>query len=147
MQRNKLRPRFILPALGACLLALGGCGVPPGMAAPATPSAPASAIHVLTPGRSVAVTTTQTLKLERVNDSRCKVGAVCVWAGYISYSFILSDANGATPFTLSDSMPGGSPASTLRKLTFTLLSVEPSAPPALNAPEPNYRVTVKVSSP
>ncbi|MEC5160976.1 hypothetical protein ACFDR9_000343 [Janthinobacterium sp. CG_23.3] len=142
MKRNILRLWLILPALCACLALLGACGA----ASSAADNPPAGSVtHVMAVGQSVAVTPTATLKLDRVNDSRCKTGAVCVWAGYVSYSFTLSDGTGASSFTLSDSMPGGSPEVTQQKLTFTLVSVDPAAPPALHAPEPHYRVTVKVT--
>lgn len=143
MKRSIWRPWLTLPALCALLAALCACGSPSG-AAEKEKAGPTSVTHVMTVGQSVSITPTTTLKLDRVNDSRCKTGAVCVWAGYVSYSFTLSNASGAQSFTLSDSMPGGAPATTLQRLTFTLLSVDPAAPPALHAPEPNYRVTVQV---
>ena len=133
-------------AIAAVLAMLGGCGAPGKTDAPAAEVAPHSVTYVLAAGQSIALTAHDTLTLERDNDSRCKTGAVCVWQGYISYSFKLSNAAGASAFVLSDSMPGGVPSVSLRRLTFALQSVEPKAPPALNAPAPDYRVTLKVST-
>lgn len=136
--------------LSLMLVLLGGlsaCGGPTSAAdKPAgKTSAPSSANYVLAVGQTIPVTATETLKFDRVNDSRCKTGAVCVWAGYVSYSFTLSNAAGASSFTLSDAMPGGAPAATLQRLTFALVSAEPAAPPALHEPDPVYRVSLKVT--
>ncbi|HEV7814108.1 MAG TPA: hypothetical protein VGP06_03285 [Janthinobacterium sp.] len=109
------------------------------------PPARTSAEYVLSVGQSVAIAPSFTLKLDRVNDSRCKTGAVCVWAGYLSFSFTLDSPNGPSSFVLSDSMPGASKSATLQGLRFTLVSVQPDTPPALDQPAPTYRVTLKVA--
>ncbi|KQV91114.1 hypothetical protein ASD15_03425 [Massilia sp. Root351] len=111
-----------------------------------TPPAPKrkSATYTLTAGQSVALTPTATLKLERVNDSRCKTGAVCVWEGYISYSFVLTNNGNASNFVLAEKMPGGSNTATQQGLRFTLTGLEPPDPPAVHAPAPTYRVSLRV---
>ena len=140
-----------LPLLLILMGALSACGGPSSAADKAgdktvgKTAAPGSANYVLAVGQAIPVTATETLKFERVNDSRCKAGAVCVWAGYVSYSFTLSNAAGASSFTLSEAMPGGAPAATLQRLTFALVSAEPAAAPALHEPDPAYRVTLKVT--
>jgi hypothetical protein len=111
---------------------------------PAPPPPRTSATYTLSPGQTVALTPTTTLKLERVNDSRCKPGAVCVWEGYVSYSFVLICNGGSSNFVLADSMPGGSNSVTQQGLRFTLGTVEPAAPPPLNAPTATYRVSLRV---
>lgn len=135
-------PTFLLPLwLGVALLA--GCG-----AATSTGDArntPRSVTHVLSPGEQVAITATDTLKLDRVNDSRCRAGAVCVWKGYVSYSFTLLHSAGATDLVLSDSMPNGASSITINHLTFTLLDVDPATPPPVDAAIPTYRVKVKIT--
>ncbi|CDG85114.1 hypothetical protein [Janthinobacterium agaricidamnosum] len=103
--------------------------------------------YVLTVGQSVALASGETLKLDRINDSRCKVGAVCVWEGYVSYSLTLTNKDGAAALVLSDSMPGGSPTVSRANLVLTLVGAEPATPPALHGPEPDYKVTLKVSQP
>lgn len=108
-------------------------------------SSPGGASYVLRAGQSVLVAPAARLKLERINDSRCRTGAVCVWAGYISYSFTLRGKNGTSRFVLSDSMPGAARSATRQKMTFTLLSVAPQAPPAVDAAAPDYRVTLLVN--
>lgn len=101
--------------------------------------------YVLSPGQSVAIAPSVTLKLDHVNDSRCKTGAVCVWAGYLSYSFTLSSPQGNSAFVLSDTMPNGSKSAVQQKLRFTLLSTEPDTPPTAKQPAPPYRVTLQVA--
>jgi hypothetical protein len=138
---------------------LYACGTANGRAtAGATANIPFNATYVLQQGASAVITpaatpgiaggaTAPTVKLERVNDSRCRVGAVCVWAGYISYSFTLTKPDGTTSnFVLSDTMPNGKPSVTQDGLTFALAGVEPQAVPAKNEPAPDYRVSLRVSN-
>lgn len=134
--------QLLLP-VWLCLALLAGCG-----AATSTSEAvntPRSVTHVLSPGQQVAITATDTLRLERVNDSRCRTGAVCVWKGYVSYSFTLLHSAGATDLVLSDSMPNGASSITINHLTFTLLDVDPATPPAVDSAMPTYRVKVKIT--
>jgi len=135
--------------LGLILAVLAACSGARNLAdkAPAAPHGPTTADYVLSPGQTLVLAPAVSIKLDRVNDSRCKTGAVCVWAGYISYSFTLDNPHGggASTFVLSDSMPGARKTVTLQRLRFTLVSAEPETPPALDQPAPPYRVTVKVA--
>jgi len=135
--------RLLLPLFITCLAVLAGCGAP--SSASDAENTPRTVTQVLTPGQQVPITASDTLKLERVNDSRCRKGAVCVWKGYVSYSFSLIGKTGTSDITLSDSMPGGASSVTVNHLTFTLLDVDPDTPPAMNAAEPVYRVKVKIT--
>lgn len=161
MKTTILRQLFVLPLLTAIMAMLYACGAASG-GGRATGDASAnksfSKLYVLQQGASAVITpaaapgiaggaTAPTVKLERVNDSRCRVGAVCVWAGYISYSFTFTKPDGSTSnFVLSDSMPDGKTSVTQDGLTFTLAGVEPQAVPAKNEPAPDYRVSLKVSN-
>jgi hypothetical protein len=148
MKFNLLRQFFNVSLFLALILAvLVACSGARNLAekTPAAPPGPTTADYVLTPGQAVAIAPSVSIKLDRVNDSRCKTGAVCVWAGYISYSFTLDGQNGASSFVLSDSMPGAKKSVTLQRLRFTLVSVIPETPPPLDQPAPPYRVTVKVT--
>jgi len=105
-----------------------------------------SASYALRQGEAVTLGPDTTLKLERVNDSRCKKGAVCVWAGYISYTFTLKNTAGSRDFVLAENMPNASPTVTQDGLTFALESLEPPEPPALHASAaPEYRINVRVT--
>lgn len=156
MKKTILRQLIVLPLLAAIMAMLYACGAATGAGRQAS-IAPVrfSNTYVLRQGASVAITPTTegiaagapVLRLERVNDSRCRTGDVCVWAGYISYSFTLTPPNGeASSFVLSDSMPNGKTSVALDGLTFTLAGVEPQAVPAKNEPAPDYRVSLKVSN-
>lgn len=135
--------RWFLSLCITCLAVLAGCGAP--SSASDAENTPRTVTQILSPGQQVPITATDILKLERVNDSRCRKGAVCVWKGYVSYSFTLIGKAGNTDITLSDSMPGGASSVTVNHLTFTLLDVDPDTPPAMHAAEPTYRVKVKIT--
>jgi hypothetical protein len=74
------------------------------------------------------------------------VGAVCVWAGYISYTFTLTKGGTSASFVLAADMPGASKTVSQNGLTFTLLGVEPDSVPHMKAPMPDYRVSVRVTA-
>nr|WP_315212216.1 hypothetical protein [uncultured Duganella sp.] len=159
MMKTILRQLIVLPLLIGVMAMLYACGTASSRAtAGATANKPFNTTYVLQQGASAVIApaatqgiaggaTAPTVKLERVNDSRCRVGAVCVWAGYISYSFTLTKADGTTSnFVLSDSMPNGKTSVTQDGLTFALAGVEPQAVPAKNEPAPDYRVSLRVSN-
>lgn len=141
-RRPLLLPLLYLAAglLLATLAILPACS---SMRAPAAPAGPV--VVVLGPQEQAEVAPGTTLRLERVNDSRCRVRAVCVWAGYISFSFTVSDRSGSTPFVLAEDMPGGTLTVVQRGLRFTLTGFDPKTPPKLRGPAPAYRVSVQVS--
>ncbi|TFW25304.1 hypothetical protein E4L98_09450 [Duganella callida] len=150
MKNAILRQLIILPMLAALMALLHACS-----AARANPPARFTNTYVLRQGASVAITPAMVgdsgaapvLRLERVNDSRCHPGAVCVWAGYISFSFALLLPDGSnSSFVLSDKMPGGSGSVTRNGLSFTLTGFEPTDVPAKTEPAPDYQVSLKVSN-
>lgn len=147
-----MHPRLICLGMAGLVLAIAAaCGSTRSAAddanerAASRPPPRTSASYVLAQGETVKLAPAVTLKLERVNDSRCKTGAVCVWAGYISYSFVLTDKQGHSSFVLAEDMPGASKSLTRNGLTFTLQGLEPAEPPALKAPPPHYRISLRVS--
>ena len=80
-----MKTGFLLPILLAFLAGQSAWGNAAGQAA----ANPGAASYVLRAGQNILVAPGTKLTLDRINDSRCRTGAVCVWAGYISYSFIL----------------------------------------------------------
>jgi hypothetical protein len=160
MKAILLKQLIVLPLLLAVLAALHACGSASGMGRAADAPPRFSNTYVFKVGSSINVpagsgpaiagataAAAPSVKLERVNDSRCRVGAVCVWAGYISYSFSLTSPDGSVSnFVLSDNMPGASSKVTQNGLTFSLAGVEPQAVPAKNQPTPDYRVSLRVSN-
>jgi len=123
---------------------IAACSVPQTAAGDSTP-ARTSASYALRQGETVTLAKGTTLTLERINDSRCKQGAVCVWAGYISYTFALAGPQGKQSIVLAENMPNAAPTATQQGLTFALEKLEPPAPPALDAAAPDYRVSLRVT--
>jgi len=103
--------------------------------------------YALRAGQTVRLARDTTLKLERINDSRCRKNTVCVWQGYISYSFTLQDAKGSKSFVLAENMPNAQPAAVQNGIAFALESLDPPEPLAADEPAPNYRVSLRVNLP
>jgi hypothetical protein len=159
MKKSILRQLIVLPLLTLVMAALYACGSASGTSRAAATPPRFAATYVLAQGASASITpavpaanassgaAAPVVRLERVNDSRCREGAVCVWAGYISYSFSLTRADGASSnFVLSDSMPNGATSITRDGLTFTLAGVEPQAVPPKSDSMPDYRVSLYVTN-
>jgi len=159
MKITILRQLIVLPMLVAMMAALHACGSAGTVQRTVAPASftqtyvlRQGASAVITPaaaaGRSAGMASAApVVRLERVNDSRCRTGAVCVWAGYISFSFVLQQPDGsASNFVLSDSMPNGSPTATQSGLNFTLAGFTPQQAPSKNDPAPDYQVSLKVSN-
>ena len=156
--KSVLRQLIVLPLLTVVMAGLYACGSPSGTSRAAATPQPFATTYVLAQGASALIAPAAqpaangkaiapVVRLDRVNDSRCREGAVCVWAGYISYSFSLTCPDGATSsFVLSDSMPNGATSVTQDGLTFTLAGVEPQAVPPKNDIIPDYRVSIRVSN-
>jgi hypothetical protein len=140
-----MKPRVMsLCFAGLSLVIAAACSSPPPREA-SRPAPRTTENYVLTQGQTITLTPFTTLRLERINDSRCKAGAVCVWAGHISYRFVLTDKQGDTSFVLAEDMPGATKSVTRNGLIFTLQGVEPAEPPPLKAPPPDYRVSLRVN--
>jgi len=109
---------------------------------------PFSITYVLSQGQSVAMPVKRkaTLRLDRINDSRCRPGDVCVWKGYISYSFIYRDGEAGSSFVLAEDMPGAASSITQNGLTFTLAGLAQQASADKNETRPDYRVSLRVSN-
>ncbi|MYM38975.1 hypothetical protein [Duganella qianjiadongensis] len=152
MKTSILRQLVILPLLIASMALLYACSSAFGRAGAEPPAVTRNI--VLTQGASVALAATASsnhaaaqLRLERVNDSRCRAGTVCVWAGYISYSFVLTGQDGSTSqFVLSENMPNARASITEQGWTITLTGLEPQAAPAKDEIAPDYRVSLRVSN-
>jgi hypothetical protein len=158
MKTTILRQLIVLPLLVSAMAMLHACGAAKG----ASRAAPASFTtqYVLRQGASVVISPAvagaaagiatvpaPVVRLERINDSRCRAGAVCVWAGYISFSFVLQQPDGSVSnFVLSEDMPNGTAKASRNGLYFTLAGFEPQQVPAKNEEMPDYRVSLKVSN-
>jgi hypothetical protein len=73
---------------------LAGCaGIPT-----ETPLRPGS--HVLAEHQAVALTPAVSVRYDSFTDSRCPKGAMCIWAGKVSYNFTLASQAGNESFAL-----------------------------------------------
>ncbi|NVD99121.1 hypothetical protein [Massilia sp. BJB1822] len=143
-----MQPRIISFMLCLCIFSIiAACGIARSTAPEPSPRTPmrTSASYTLTAGQTVQIAAGATLTLDRINDSRCRKGAVCVWAGYISFSFTVNKGGASQSFVLAEDMPNAGKTQVLDGLTYTLESLEPPDPPAVDAPAPDYRVTVRVT--
>lgn len=158
MKNTILRQLIVLPLLVAVMAALHACGSA-GTAQRAVAPAAFTQTYLLRQGASAIIapavassrasmaSTAPVVRLERVNDSRCRTGAVCVWAGYISFSFVLQQPDGSTSnFVLSHDLPNGSASTTQGGLNFTLDGFTPQQVPSKNDSAPDYQVSLKVSN-
>ncbi len=130
---------LLLGAIPLTLLFVFGNGMPnqviissPGKTTAITFGTPIT----LTPKQSTTFTNGLTVTLQSIADSRCKQGMVCVWAGELSGTFVLSGQNTPpqTEFTLGQvtgkSITLGNYQFTLNNITETsaTLLVEEKAP-------------------
>ncbi len=80
---------------GAFLLyTLAGCAGTP----PARPLADGS--YPLQPTESVAIGGGASVRYDAFTDSRCPTNAQCIWAGKVSYHFVLTSPSGTQAFAL-----------------------------------------------
>jgi len=109
-------------------------------------AAPFSVTLELRQGQSAAMPTVDgnpaSIRLDHINDSRCRPREVCVWKGYISYSFTYREGQAGSSFVLAEDMPGASKSITQNGLTFSL--AQPS--PVRSEATPDYRVSLRVSN-
>jgi hypothetical protein len=132
----------LLRTLGAaCLVAAAlsatACSTSPG-------NNVSHAVYTMLPGDSVPVGPTgPTLRYERANDSRCPPNVQCIWAGTISYEFVLIDSTTTEQFALTPAQPEFKSA-LVPGLRVTLGQFEPPPVPPVGDPKPVYPVTIEV---
>ncbi|MES2756457.1 MAG: hypothetical protein V4693_03710 [Pseudomonadota bacterium] len=54
----------------------------------------------LVPQQAVALSASVSVRYDGFTDSRCPPGALCIWAGKVSYNFVLTSKAGAEKFAL-----------------------------------------------
>ena len=59
-----------------------------------------SGSHPLAEHQAVALTPTVSVRYDSFTDSRCPKGAMCIWAGKVSYNFTLTSQAGSESFAL-----------------------------------------------
>jgi len=120
------------------LLGLAGCA-----AAPLKDS-----IYPLQPNQRVALSGTTTLTYDSFSDSRCPANARCIWAGRLSFQFVLDGPDGREEFSLGPDQLAATPKS----LHGARVALDPASIPPIrttNATRPGdvIPVTLKITSP
>jgi hypothetical protein len=104
--------------------------------------------YPLQPHQRVALSGDTTLTYDSFSDSRCPANARCIWAGRLSFQFVLEGPGGREEFSLGPDQLSATPTS----LHGARVTLDPaSIPPVRNAAatRPGYAipVTLKVSTP
>jgi hypothetical protein len=105
-------------------------------------------IYPLQPGQRVALSGNTTLTYDSFSDSRCPANARCVWAGRLSFRFVVDGPGGKEEFALGPDQLAATP----RALQGARVALEPSSiPPARTAyatrPGDVIPVTLKITHP
>jgi hypothetical protein len=103
--------------------------------------------YPLQPGQHVALSGNTTLTYDSFSDSRCPANARCIWAGRLSFQFVLDGPEGHEEFSLGPDQL----ATTPRSLHGARVALDPgSIQPARNSTttRPGYviPVTLKITS-
>ena len=86
-------------------------------------------IYPLQPGQRVALSGNTTLTYDSFSDSRCPANARCIWAGRLSFQFVLNGPDGREEFSLGPDQPAATPKS----LHGARVALDPaSVPPVRN---------------
>lgn len=118
-------------ALAACLLAACASAPPDDI--------PASSTLMLLPSHSAPLGRGAALRIDPVEDSRCRPGVQCVWAGRLRYHLTLLGAAAPESFTLDEHAPSFA-SRRIPGLTVALAAPVPA--PASSAASQAVAVTV-----
>ena len=105
-------------------------------------------IYPLQPHQRVTLSGNTTLTYDSFSDSRCPPNARCVWAGKLSFQFVLDGPDGAEEFALGPDQLAALP----KTLHGARVALEPSSiPPARNSsatrPGDVIPVTLRITHP
>jgi hypothetical protein len=105
-------------------------------------------IYPLQPGQRVALSGNTTLTYDSFSDSRCPANARCVWAGRLSFRFVVDGPGGKEEFALGPDQLAATPKS----LAGARVALDPSSiPPARTTyatrPGDVIPVTLKITHP
>ncbi|AWG45947.1 MULTISPECIES: hypothetical protein [unclassified Massilia] len=104
--------------------------------------------YPLQPGQRVSLSGTTTLTYDSFSDSRCPANARCVWAGRLSFQFVLNGPEGAEEFSLGPDQLAATP----KALHGARVALDPASIPPVRSgvsTRPGYviPVTLNISSP
>jgi hypothetical protein len=134
----KLSRRPLLPTVLMALLGLSACAGAPLK----------DGTYPLQPNQRVALSGNTTLTYDSFSDSRCPANARCVWAGRLSFQFVLDGPGGVEEFSLGPDQLVATPKS----LQGARVALDPaSIPPARSTyatrPGDVIPVTLRISKP
>jgi|AraplaDrversion2_2_1032049.scaffolds.fasta_scaffold01722_15 hypothetical protein len=138
MELFRRPPLTVLIALLSACLILAGCA-----------SAPLKdGVYPLQPRERVALSGNTTLTYDSFSDSRCPPNARCIWAGRLSFQFVLDGPGGREEFALGPDQLVATPKS----LQGARVALDPaSIPPARSTyttrPGDVIPVTLRISKP
>jgi hypothetical protein len=129
--------RLLITIAMVPLLALAGCASAP----------PKDGTYPLMPRQSVVLARGTTLTYDSFSDSRCPPNARCIWAGRLSFQFVLEGPDGREEFSLGPDQLSAVP----RALRGARVALDPgSIPPARTAasarPGDVIPVTLRISA-
>jgi hypothetical protein len=104
--------------------------------------------YPLQPHQRVALSSDTTLTYDSFSDSRCPANARCIWAGRLSFQFVLDGPGGAEEFSLGPDQLSATPKS-LRGARVTLdpASIPPARTGIAARPGDVIPVTLNITSP
>jgi len=120
------------------LIGLAGCAAAPLKAG----------IYPLQPNQRVALSGTTTLTYDSFSDSRCPANARCIWAGRLSFQFVLDGPDGREEFSLGPDQLAAAPKSLHgARVALDPASIPPARTTYATRPGDVIPVTLKITSP
>ena len=120
------------------LIGLAGCAAAP----------PKAGTYPLQPNQRVALSGNTTLTYDSFSDSRCPANARCIWAGRLSFRFVLDGPDGREEFSLGPDRPAATPKSLHgARVALDPASIPPVRTTSATRPGDVIPVTLNITSP
>ena len=104
--------------------------------------------YPLQPGQHVALSGNTTLTYDSFSDSRCPANARCIWAGRLSFQFVLDGPEGREEFSLGPDQLAATPSSLHgARVALDPGSIQPARNSTATRPGDVIPVTLKISHP
>ena len=104
--------------------------------------------YPLQPNQRVALSGNTTLTYDSFSDSRCPANARCIWAGRLSFQFVLDGPDGREEFSLGPDQLAATPKSLHgARVALDAASIPPVRTTNATRPGDVIPVTLKITSP
>jgi hypothetical protein len=104
--------------------------------------------YPLQPHQRVALSSNTTLTYDSFSDSRCPANARCIWAGRLSFQFVLDGPGGVEEFSLGPDQLSATPTSLHgARVTLDPATIPPVRSSSVWRPGDVISVTLKITSP